>query len=99
MPVLLENTLLNLMPDLREPHHAPLVLGQPIVNDCLRDTQILARFHGAINCASPSPCGRWVAVLTDSMTVTLLPEALDYKLRCSMLLTWPDVGPYALPIH
>lgn len=93
MPVLLEDTLLQLMPEISEAQN--FGAERPIVQDCLKETQVLARFHGAVNCASPSPCGRWVAVLTDSMTVTILPEALDYKTHCSMLIRWPDVGPYA----
>lgn len=95
MPVLLEDTLLRLMPEICEAHNVAQVAIRPVVQECLKETQVLARFHGAVNCASPSPCGRWVAVLTDSMTVTVLPEALDYKTRCGMLLRWPDVGRYA----
>eukprot|EP00892_Ulva_mutabilis_P010234 jgi/Ulvmu1/7583/UM038_0006.1 len=92
MPIVLEDTLVERMPDLREMTHAADVLRTPIVQECLSETRVLTRLSGAVNCAQPSPCGRWVAVLTDSMTVMLLPEALDYKLRCGMLLLWPDVG-------
>ena len=92
MPVLLEDTLIEHMPDLREMDNAAEVVRRPIVRECMDETRVLTRLQGAANCAQPSPCGQWVAVLTDSMTVTLLPEALDYRLRCSMLLKWPDVG-------
>lgn len=42
-------------------------------------TAALGPFALPVNCAEPSPDGNWVAVLTDRMTVVLLPEALDYR--------------------
>lgn len=99
MPVIMENTMIRLMPDLMDAHNIPAVAARPMVQESMQMTRILAQFHGAVNCAEPSPCGRWVAVLTDSMTVTLLPEALDYQLRCGMMLKWPNVGPCAANLH
>jgi hypothetical protein len=43
-------------------------------------TAAVGMFGLPINCAEPSPDGKWLAVLSDMMTVFLLPEALDYAL-------------------
>lgn len=41
-----------------------------------------------VNCADASPDGRWLAVVGDSMTVLLLPAALDYNPRSAMGLNF-----------
>ena len=55
-----------------------------------------------VNCAEPSPDGNWIAVLTDRMTVMLLPEALDYR-TCAAASLEIDLrakkcGPGCLPV-
>jgi hypothetical protein len=52
----------------------------------IASTVVLARFHTPVNAAEPSPDGNWVAVLTDTLTVALLPEALDYHAAAARLL-------------
>jgi hypothetical protein len=49
-------------------------------------TAAVGNFGLPINCAEPSPDGKWLAVLSDLMTVFLLPEALDYALPTGLAI-------------
>ena len=54
--------------------------------DAVASTVAFGRFPTPVNCAEPSPDGAWIAVLTDTMHVVLLPEALDYCMAAGALV-------------
>jgi Uncharacterised protein domain (DUF2415) len=62
------------------------MLEQPPPASCIASTACIGPFPLAVNAAEPSPDGNWLAVLTDTMAVTLLPEALDFHPAASLCL-------------
>ena len=61
-------------------------LAGPAPDSALASTTVLGPFPLPVNGAEPSPDGNWLAVLSDTMAVTLLPEALDYNVCAGLML-------------
>lgn len=53
-------------------------------------TLAIGAFHKPVNTADPSPDGKWLCVLLDSLHVVLLPEALDYHPSTGLALKWDN---------
>jgi hypothetical protein len=66
------------------------ILAQEPPSGAVAATAAVGRFGWPVNCAEPSPDGKWIAVLLDLMTVVLLPEALDYALSTALGIHFDD---------
>jgi hypothetical protein len=65
-------------------------LDQGVPSSAAASTVAVGRFGSPIQCVEPSPDGRWLAVLSDAVSVTLLPEALDYALTTGLAIHFDD---------